>query len=64
MIRYQTGGTFATTHGAWHIVGLSETRKGAEKLIKNALEGFGYKPWEGYFERFEDSEVHVLPIEN
>ena len=62
VVRYSTGDTFSHTEGCWHIVGVAPTHKIAEVMLKNALEGDGYKPWEGYFERFTDTEIHKLEV--
>lgn len=64
VIRYSTGDTFGRTNGAWSVVGVSATRIAAEKLCKKALEGIGYKPWEGYFERYSHFETHLLKVED
>jgi len=62
VIRYSTGSTFGHVEGCWHIVGVAPTYKIAELMIEGALNGDGYKPWEGYFERYTDSEIHTLEV--
>jgi len=65
VIRYSTGDTFGHTTGAWHIVGAAPTYKIAELMLNEALNSSKentYKPWEGYFERFENTEVHKLDL--
>lgn len=63
VVRYSTGNTFGHTEGAWHIVNVAPTYKTAELILEEALESkTGYKPWEGYFERFTSSEIHKLDL--
>lgn len=66
VVRYRTGDTFGTTTGAWHVVGVAPTYKIAELMLKEATapsepgDYSHYKPWEGYFESLEDTEIHKL----
>ena len=63
VIRYSTGNTFGRCNGCWHIVGVAPTYDIAKAMIKEALESEdSYKPWEGYFEHYEDDEVHTLEV--
>lgn len=62
VIRYSTGNTFGHTEGCWYIVGVAPTFDIAKMMIKEALEGDGYKPWEGYFESYTDDEIHTLEV--
>ena len=69
VVRYSDGDTFGTNHGKWYIIGAYETYKEAEDQLKAesepSLENKGrrsYKPWEGYFNSLEDTEIHVLHV--
>ena len=59
VVRYTTGDTFGTTHGAWAIEGIYSTPTEADKVVQKIQQKTysGYKPWEGYFERLE--EVYI-----
>lgn len=66
VVRYGTGGTFGHTNGAWYIVGIAPTYKIAEAILEEATKPSKpgdyshYKPWEGYFESLQDTEIHEL----
>lgn len=62
VVRYSTGDTFGHTEGAWHIVDVCDSYKAAHDLLEEEIKPStkGYKPWEGYFERFERTEIHEL----
>lgn len=63
VVRYSTGDTFGHTDGAWHIVGAANSVKKAEEMLQIALNSKdSYKPWEGYFERFERTEIERLIV--
>lgn len=68
VVRYSTGDTFGHTTGAWSVVGVAPTYQIAslmlEEALKPAKEGDykNYKPWEGYFESFERTEIHELSV--
>lgn len=63
VVRYSTGDTFGHTEGAWHIVDAAFSYEEAEKVLQHALSAANtYKPWEGYFERFEKTEIHELIV--
>lgn len=68
VVRYSTGDTFGRTEGAHSIVGVAPTYKIAEAMLAEAIkptkEGDykNYKPWEGYFERLTDTEIHKLDL--
>lgn len=71
VVRYSTGDTFGHTIGMWHIVGLAPTFEIAQAMVKEAIEPSPepkkgqyrhYKPWEGYFESLEDTEIHELNL--
>lgn len=63
VVRYGTGDTFGHTNGAWHVVGVAPTYQIANLMLEEALKpGTGYKPWEGYFESYEGSEIHELSV--
>lgn len=62
VVRYSTGDTFGRTNGAWHLVGLAKNSREAQEMLDAALNGTGWKPWEGYFERFESTEIHSLEV--
>lgn len=62
VVRYSTGNTFGRTEGAWEVIGCYSSYKKAQKMLDNAINGSEYKVWEGYFESFERTEIHALPI--
>ncbi len=63
VVRYSTGDTFGRTNGAWEVVGITKIYKEAEELLKEETKDKNaYKPWNGYFERLEGTEIHVLPL--
>ena len=64
VVRYTTGDTFGTSYGHWHIVDVAPTYEIASAMLEEALKPSvkGYKPWEGYFERFEGTEIHTLEV--
>jgi len=62
VVRYSTGDTFGHTNGAWYVVDIAPTYKEAEKILDRAINEKGYKPWEGYFERFECTEIHTMEV--
>jgi len=61
VFRFQTGDSYGITDGSFHLAGLARTHKEAEllgeKIFNDPKE---YKPWEGYFERFEEIEIYEL----
>jgi len=65
LVRFQTGGTFGITHGAWYIEDIYNNYKQAEKIVEsirnNTYDG-KYKPWEGHFEALEDVNIVVRKI--
>lgn len=69
-VRYQTGGTFATTIGAWNIVGVYKDHVEALAIFDSIHDGSYpkqkniYVPWLGYFERFEDCVVQCMNVRN
>lgn len=60
VVRYSDGDTFGQSSGHWHIVGAYSTVKEADQKLKEALDGEGYKPWNGYFSSLEDTDV--IPV--
>lgn len=66
VVRYSTGDTFGSTSGAWHIVGASPTKDIAQKMLDEALspDNKGRKPWEGYFEELEGTEICEVGLED
>lgn len=63
VVKYSSGDTFGHSSGHWHVVGCTGTYATAERLLEMALKDpKGYKPWEGYFESLEGTEIHPLPI--
>lgn len=68
VVRYSTGDTFGHTTGAWYVVGIAPTYEIAQMMLdeetKPSKEGDyrRYKPWEGYFESLEDTEIHELRL--
>src|SRR5574342_1351554 len=65
IVRYETGDTFGYSTGNWYLVGvyknLDEAFEIKEKIQNATYEG--YKPWIGYFERFESVEIHTLAVQ-
>lgn len=74
VVRYSDADSFSFTSGKWYIAGVSDTYKGAEMLLSNEIKPspsdkksdgtrkFPYKPWEGYFERLEGTEIHKVEV--
>jgi len=64
LVRYRTGGTFGSTTGAWHIVGVYDSEGSAESIRKTIEDGtyVGWEPWKGYFEKLESAEVVSLKV--
>ena len=68
VVRYSTGDTFGRTTGCWHVVGVAPTYKIAELMLEEETKPSKpgdyrhYKPWEGYFESLEDTEIHKLDL--
>lgn len=64
IIRYRSGGTFGRTYGNSLFVCAAKTKKTAQQqldnCILNGIGRYGYKPWDGYFERLEDSYVEYV----
>jgi len=68
IVRYTTGDTFGSTHGAWdatkNVITKKETEKNA-KDIKNETGKYSpekYCAWHGYFQSFESVGIHKLDI--
>lgn len=65
IVRYSTGSTFGRTLGCWHIEGAYVSYEEAESVAK-AIEADKYKgtykPWEGYFERLEGTDVYSMQL--
>lgn len=55
-VRYSTGGTFSHSRGCGTLVGVFADYNVAIDTMNQIRDGKfkGYRPWEGYFERFED----------
>lgn len=65
VVRYSTGDTFGHTRGAWYVAGIAPTYKIAQMMLDEETkpsEPGRYKPWEGYFESLEDTEIHELRL--
>lgn len=68
VVRYSTGNTFGHTEGAWYVVGVAPTYQIAEEMLTEATKPSEkgdysrYKPWEGYFERLTDTEIHTMEV--
>ena len=68
VVRYSTGDTFGHTEGAWALVGVAPTYKIAELMLEEATKPTekgdyrNYRPWEGYFEEFTNTEIHKLDV--
>lgn len=61
VIRYGTGSTFGHDSGLWEPYGVAPTERAAEKMRQEA-EIEGPKKWNGFFDSFEDVEVHRLLV--
>lgn len=61
-IKYSSGDTFGCSYGHKHIVGVYSSSERASKALKEELHGSGYKPWEGYFESLESTEIDFIPF--
>lgn len=67
VVHYSDGGTFSRTIGYGSIEGVYATYDEAKQRIgdlefKDAPSIHGYKRWEGYFSRLEDTEVVVANL--
>jgi hypothetical protein len=60
VIVYSDGSTFGRTDGHHYIVGAYPTRDDASAAANKAVTEADYKPWEGYFSRFQGTEVIAL----
>lgn len=65
--RYTTGDTFGTSYGKFHfysVRGTIEEARRDEAEIRAPLRAVDdrYRPWDGYFERLEDVEIHQMPL--
>lgn len=63
-VRYETGSTFGRSLGRWYIIGVYQTADEAND-IKESIDSDsykGYKPWVGYFERFESCETQEFRV--
>lgn len=64
-VRYTTGCTFGTTYGSWYIVETFDNIEDA-KTLNDSIDNDtydGYKPWKGYFERFESCGIEVMFVQ-
>jgi len=60
IVRYQSGDSFGSSYGNWHIEGAYKAEGKAifiKKSIENGTYKGWYKPWIGYFEGLESVEV-------
>lgn len=71
VVRYSTGDTFGHTTGEHYIVGIAPTYEIAQMMLDEETKPspkdskgrqLSYKPWEGYFESLEDTEIHELRL--
>ena len=64
VVRYRDGGTFGSTNGYWHVVGLSPTYEIANIMLESAVNepSTDFKPWEGYFASYQGVEIHELNV--
>ena len=68
VVRYSTGDTFGRTTGEFSLVGLAPTYQIAQAMLDEATtpskqgDYKSYKPWEGFFERLEGTEIHELSL--
>ena len=64
-VRYQTGGSFSTTHGAWAIVGVYQTGEEAKQIRQSITDKTfeGYTPWEGYFQHLQGTGIEYMQVE-
>lgn len=66
VVRFQTGDTFGTSHGEFHFYSVRSTEEETRvdiRDIKEAKKPGVYRPWDGYFERLEEIEVHQMPLQ-
>lgn len=66
VVRYTTGNTFGTIHGAWHIEGIYPDAAQAAIACRKIEDGTyqGYKPWDGYFERLENVDIRQFDVKD
>lgn len=66
VVRYKTGDTFGSSYGNFHFYSVRATKEEAEqdRMDINAPRGVkdSYRPWEGYFERLEEVEIHPMML--
>lgn len=63
VVRYGKGDTFGHTNGAWYIVGIAPTWEIAQAMLdEETAPGAKNKPWQGYFESLESTEIHPLDL--
>jgi len=70
IVRYTTGDTFGTTHGAWEAAKIVTNKQDAEKIKKDIEKETGdydskkkgYHAWKGYFESLESVVIHKLDV--
>lgn len=65
VVRYSTGDSFGTTHGAWHLEGVYQNFDEAD-AVKNAIlsdKSDDWAIWKGYFETLEYCEVVNMLVE-
>ena len=65
LIRYGDGDTFGNSEGHTAFLGVAVTREDAQKLIDEALNDKSdtYRPWTGYFNTLEGSDVVPLRVD-
>ena len=67
VVRYKSGDTFGNSYGNGCIEGVFIHQADAEKRQAELKNGkgrsiHGYKAWEGYFERLESVDIHLVPL--
>jgi len=66
VVRYSTGDTFGHSTGEWFVEGVyndvDETKKVSDSINKGTYGSGKYQPWQGYFERLQDVEVHKFTL--
>jgi hypothetical protein len=66
VVRYKTGDTFGSSYGNFHFYSVRATQEEAleDKVAIESPRGEKdhYRPWDGYFERLEDVEIHTMPL--
>lgn len=64
VVRYKTGDTFGSSYGNFHFYSVRATKEEAAQDQKDInaprKDNNSYRPWDGYFERLEEVEIHPM----